>query len=124
MTHVEPVAQRLRAIMDTTPVVERAPIPQDAAVKLYRALRELCADTVKGLCDTDSPDVMPTGEDVLLATIAVAEAMAAQAALIQQVAWAKAAKVGITDTAVAKARGVTQQAHSKALKPSKKTQPK
>lgn len=127
MTYVEPVAQRLRAIMDTTPVVERAPIPQDAAVELDNDLRLLCAETAARLCAEDYPanaSGTQLQQHVLLANIAVAETLAAQIAVLQQQLWVKAEKAGITQTAVARARDVTQQAHSKALKPSKKAQPK
>jgi len=105
-------AGRIQAAMSTTPVVDRAPIPADIAGELHNALRMLCADTAVKLCTADTPDA-GSQHQVLLANISVAESLAAQVAQLQQVLWDKADAAGITKTAVAAARGVSQQAVSK-----------
>lgn len=110
---VEPVARRLQAMMATTPVVDRAPVPEDVAKTLNLDMRRLCAATAVRLCSEGAASGATQAEQVLLANIAVAEALAGQVALLRQELWAKAEKAGITKTAVAAARGVTQQAVSK-----------
>lgn len=110
-------AARIQAMLaSTTLAVGRTPVADDVRDNLRRELQQVCQKIAIGVVEAEDADgfedTNPT-ERSITTMIAVAEAMASEMLRLQRWLWDEAARRGVSDTAVARARGVTQQAVSK-----------
>lgn len=101
--------------MTTPPAVGRVPIAPDVAADLRTQLQALCQRVAAQIVDAVNADgaAVDQTELAMTAMVTAAEAVAAAATQLQRWLWDEAARRGVSVSAVARARGVTQQTQSR-----------
>lgn len=107
-------AARIQNLLkSTTDVVDRVPIPGEPLDNLRTELRALCKRIASEIVDAEDAAGAHNGDGprrAVTTVITVVEAVALETVKLQREMWDEAARRGVSTSAVARARGVTQQA--------------
>jgi len=113
-------AERIQGMLKSTAdVVDRVPIGEDPLNNIRDELRALCLRIASDIVEAEAVQSGPASDPstrAATAMVTVAEAVALETVKLQRWLWDEAARRGVTVSAIARARGVTQQAQQALLK--------
>lgn len=107
-------ARRIQSLLKaTTEIVDRVPIADGPLDNIRNELRALCLRVAADIVEAEAAENGPASDPstrAATAMVTVAEAVALETVKLQRQLWDEAARRGVSTSAVARARGVTQQA--------------